>query len=236
MPAQLTLDGRGVTHPVRIGRILNEQQRDVVRYMRLHETVRNAEIGMLIHQRNPGSCWQPNRSDRKHVGCCAGARTAGWGMLERLLARGIVERVARGRWRIVAPPDEIWLDPRGPSPADRDEIVRLYVDERLTQTQIAERTFWAQATISSVLSAADVRRRPRLNPWRRLGNEAILETTSLYARGYSAREVGLMLGITEDAVLYRLRQYARDGLRHGKAAHGIPRERRNRASAVREAA
>lgn len=94
--SQLGLDGHEQPHPVRAPKPLTDRQRELVRYMREHGVVRPREIGVLMHagRRSIASKLQHASSD----GCDA---------LRRLERRGLVERVERGRWRLVER-DETW--------------------------------------------------------------------------------------------------------------------------------
>jgi hypothetical protein len=86
---QLGLDGRETAHPVTHPQPLTERQRELVRYIRLHGVVRPIEIGRLMHDGRP----TPPRGAERH------ASSDGVDALKRLEARGLVERVKRGKWR-----------------------------------------------------------------------------------------------------------------------------------------
>lgn len=108
-PRQLTIDGREEAHPPRVVG-LTERQREVLRFVRAHDDVRPIEVGTIIHAGRERPCPEPvlrPESQRRRPGCCQWASSDGAAALKRLAARGLVERVARGRWRVVAH-DEEW--------------------------------------------------------------------------------------------------------------------------------
>jgi chromosome segregation and condensation protein ScpB len=80
--SQLGLDGTETTHPVHSPRLLTSQQRAVLAYIAHVRLVKPCEI-----------------SERFDV--------SGFGMLSRLRRRGLVERSARGTYRVVEH-DESW--------------------------------------------------------------------------------------------------------------------------------
>jgi chromosome segregation and condensation protein ScpB len=80
--SQLGLDGRETTHPVRQPRPLTPQQREVLAFVARVRLVKPIEI-----------------TERFDV--------SGFGMLSRLRRRGLVERSARGTYRVVVH-DEAW--------------------------------------------------------------------------------------------------------------------------------
>jgi hypothetical protein len=89
-PVQLGLDGRETAHPVTRPRPLTERQRELVRYIRLHDVVRPIDVGRLMHD---GRTTPLRRGAERH------ASSDGVDALKRLEARGLVERVERGKWR-----------------------------------------------------------------------------------------------------------------------------------------
>jgi hypothetical protein len=107
-----------------------------------------------------------------------------------------------------------------------------YTGKGLSQEEIGQRLIFAQSTVGDVLRNRGVRARRRRNVHARLDDDTILRTMELYGRGYSAREVGDLLGVTEGAVLYRVHRYGRGGVRHGAEAHTIPGARRRNRSAA----
>jgi hypothetical protein len=229
---QLTLDGREVTHPLVVGPQLNPRQRAVLAYIRERDVVRTAEVGRQIHVQRGVPCRSPYTGKETNViACCFTARNDGGEWLLRLRTRGLVERIGRGLWRATAAPEEAWPH-RAVSSEIADEIVRLYSDEGLSQEEIGQRLIFAQSTVGDVLRNRGVRARRRRNVHARLDDDTILRTMELYGRGYSAREVGDLLGVTEGAVLYRVHRYGRGGVRHGAEAHTIPGARRRNRSAA----
>lgn len=88
---QLGLDGRETAHPPRAPRPLTDRQRELVVWLRLRGTVRPVEVGRLMHA---GRTTPARRGAERHVS------SDGVDALKRLEARGLVERVARGQWRL----------------------------------------------------------------------------------------------------------------------------------------
>lgn len=95
MNTQLGLDGAETVHPVRHPRPLTDRQREVVAYMHMVGVVRPREIGILMH------AGRPTFTDMRH------ASSDGVDALKRLARRGLVERVARGKWQLTEH-DERW--------------------------------------------------------------------------------------------------------------------------------
>lgn len=95
--SQLGLDGSETTHPLRAGRPLTPRQRELVTYMRAHGIVRPREIGVLMHAGRTSIATKLEHASSD--GCDA---------LRRLERRGLVERVARGRWQLIQH-DESWV-------------------------------------------------------------------------------------------------------------------------------
>jgi predicted transcriptional regulator of viral defense system len=94
--SQLGLDGNETTLPLRHARPLTMRQRELVAYMRVHGVVRSREIGVLMHAGRPSIATKLEHASSD--GCDA---------LRRLERRGLVERVERGRWRLIEH-DESW--------------------------------------------------------------------------------------------------------------------------------
>jgi hypothetical protein len=103
MPRQLTIDGREEAHPPRLAG-LTERQREVLRFIRGRSEVRPIEVGLVLHAGRERPCRQaqqaPGHSPRSGA-CCAYTSSDGSAALRRLAARGLVERVAHGRWRAI---------------------------------------------------------------------------------------------------------------------------------------
>ena len=89
---QLGLDGRETEHPVVHPRPLTERQRELVLWMRLRGVVRPIEVGAIMHA---GRDVPLRRGAERHPS------SDGVDALKRLEARGLVERVARGQWRLL---------------------------------------------------------------------------------------------------------------------------------------
>ena len=104
---QLGLDGSESTHPVRKVRPLSARQRELVAYMRQHGDVSPTDVGVLMHQGRERPCVIRLDFRRGRTSCCKFASSDGSDALRRLARRGIVERVKRGRWRLVEH-DESW--------------------------------------------------------------------------------------------------------------------------------
>jgi transposase len=232
---QLTLDGREVDHPVRIGNPLSERQREILRFVRARGVVRTYEVGTMMHAGREGACRHPFPEGRWHLGCCPYAPSDGCDAMNRLLARGLVERVGRGRWRALGNEDERWVHPRQVPDDVAEEMRRLYVDGGMSTREVAAVTFWEQSTVWRTLRRLGVEPRKRLNRSKRLDAETVLETVELYGRGLSAAEVGAILGVHESTVRYRVRRYSRSGVRKHGEAHRTPRARA-RAREARSAA
>jgi hypothetical protein len=105
--SQLGLDGTETMLPLRLGRPLTERQRELVAYMRAHGVVSPTELGVLMHQGRETPCVVLLDFRRMPVGCCEHASSDGGDALRRLARRGLVERIARGRWQLI-PHDETW--------------------------------------------------------------------------------------------------------------------------------
>jgi transposase len=107
---QLTLDGREVDHPLRVGQPLSDRQREILRFVRARGVVRSYEVGAMMHAGRDGVCKSRATfpEGRWHLGCCRHAPSDGCDAMNRLLARGLVERVGRGRWRAIADPSTVW--------------------------------------------------------------------------------------------------------------------------------
>jgi len=104
---QLGLDGTEVPLPLHHPRALTDRQRELVAWMRLRGEVRPIEVGVLMHQGREVPCVVRLDFRRRAVGCCEHASSDGVDALQRLERRGLVERVQRGRWRLVEH-DESW--------------------------------------------------------------------------------------------------------------------------------
>jgi transposase len=234
---QLTLDGREVDHPLRVGQPLSDRQREILRFVRARGVVRSYEVGAMMHAGRDGVCKSRATfpEGRWHLGCCRHAPSDGCDAMNRLLARGLVERVGRGRWRAIADPDERWVHPRQVPDDVAEEMRRLYVDGGMSTREVAAATFWEQSTVWRTLRRLGVDLRKRHNRSKRLDSEKVLETVELYGRGMSAADVGSILGVHESTVRYRVRTYARDGVRAHGDAHRLARAR-DKARASRVAA
>jgi hypothetical protein len=97
--SQLGLDGTGTTYPVRKMRPLSDRQRELVAYMRHEGDVRPVDVGKMMRA---GRETPVRRGGERH------ASSDGVDALRRLERRGLVERVARARWRAVEH-DEEWF-------------------------------------------------------------------------------------------------------------------------------
>lgn len=104
---QLTFDGREVLVADSLGPRLTERQREILRAVRLAGSMRTAEIGRLAHDLR-GSCasdgarwgsWS-SKPTAARVGCCPYAVVDGGSYANRLLKRGFLRRVGRGRWSL----------------------------------------------------------------------------------------------------------------------------------------
>lgn len=221
---QLTLDGQRKEYPLVSVPWLTEMQRAILFYVRTRESVRSYEIGMLYHRARPSGCV----GGGKGKACCDWAAPDGWRAMSRLERRGLVVHIGRGRWQATMPPEENWHGSTRLTDAEVEEIVRLYAGG-MSQTAIAQRLFRSTSTICVVLRRQGVKTRPRLNAHRLLPGPEILRTVELYGRGYSVNEVAAILGISNGAALYRIKTYARDGVRKGAEARRVPRERRRKA-------
>ena len=96
--SQLGLDGAETPYPTTRPRPLSARQRELVAYMRQHGDVRPIDVGALMRN---GRETPVRRGGERHVS------SDGVDALRRLARRGLVERVERGRWRIVEH-DEAW--------------------------------------------------------------------------------------------------------------------------------
>ena len=104
--AQLTLEGREVPL-LPDGRIatrlrLGPNQREVMRQLGLHGSIRAVQAGVIVHARR-GSCGVGAKSSRYRgtgIGCCAYAATDGSDLLRRLERCGLVERIGGVYYRI----------------------------------------------------------------------------------------------------------------------------------------
>jgi transposase len=233
--AQLTLDGREVDHPVRIGQPLSERQREILRFVRARDVVRTYEVGTMMHAGREGGCARGFPDGQWHLGCCPYAPNDGCDAMNRLLARGLVERVGRGRWRAVGDFDERWVHPRQVPDDIAEQMRQLYVDRGMSTREVAAATFWEQSTVWRTLRRLGVDLRKRHNRSKRLDSEKVLETVELYGRGLSAADVGSILSVSESTVRYRVRMYSRDGVRSHGDAHRLARAR-DKARASRVAA
>lgn len=236
--AQLTVDGREVDASVAPVLALNDRQREVLRYVRAKGEVRSYEIGVMMHAGREGGCRHVGYSDGPgwHLACCRYACDDGLEALHRLERRGLVFRVARGRWRAVPGADESWTRPIVPA-AERVRIVELY-RRGLSQRAIGAQLFRSATTVGAVLRAAGIPGRSNINRHARLDEldpDSLMATVELYGRGYTAHEVAEALGVSDSTVRYRIAKYSRDGLRHGSAAHTVPRERRRPAAGAEAA-
>jgi hypothetical protein len=85
---QLTFDGREIPIDSTGGRTrsLTLTQRRVLQYLDRHEFIRPREAG-LLHYEAIGDAW-PGQDEY--------AAQSGWGVLDRLLKRGLVRRAERG--------------------------------------------------------------------------------------------------------------------------------------------
>lgn len=96
MSAQLGFDGSETTHPVRRPRRLTDRQRELVSYMRARGVVSPREVGVLMH------AGRTTIASKLRY-----ASSDGYDALRRLERRGLVERIARGRWHLIEH-DERW--------------------------------------------------------------------------------------------------------------------------------
>ena len=96
---QLALDGAHTTHPTPRPRALTQRQRAVVSLLRAHRHVRPFEVGMLMRSLR---ATPPRRGAQRHIS------SDGFDALRRLERRGLVEHVARGRWRLVEHDEHEW--------------------------------------------------------------------------------------------------------------------------------
>jgi hypothetical protein len=87
--AQLGLDGRETPYPVRVPRPLSDMQREVMLFVLTFAPVRPRDVGQIMHAAR-GAMPKP-----KHYAA------DGWSALRRLERRGLVQRVARGKWEPV---------------------------------------------------------------------------------------------------------------------------------------
>lgn len=95
-----------------------------------------------------------------------------------------------------------------PSPAERREMARLYLDERLSLARVAERTFWSATAVRRALMVDGIPPRPQganCGPnHRALSERQLDETVELYQQGLSLDAVAERLGLVRDTVKYRL--------------------------------
>jgi hypothetical protein len=97
---QLGLDGAETPYPTRMPRPLSERQRELVAWMRAVGDVRPLDVGQLMHA---------GRTTPLRLGAARHVSSDGVDALRRLERRGLVERVARGRWRVVEHDESSWL-------------------------------------------------------------------------------------------------------------------------------
>jgi lambda repressor-like predicted transcriptional regulator len=103
--------------------------------------------------------------------------------------------------------DRIILMPRDV----QDEVIRLYVDERLSLREVGERLYWSLNAVRNVLMFRGVRVRSRgeslrlssHNP-RRLTQDELDRTAELYLSGLSLAQVAERLGLALDTIRRRL--------------------------------
>lgn len=106
---QLMIDGGEVPHPppraTSASARLSDGQRDILRLLRAQGEITSTAAGELIHAHRSGL--QRREHDRRAArhpyggaACCAFACADGRDAMMRLRARGLVERFARGRWRL----------------------------------------------------------------------------------------------------------------------------------------
>jgi hypothetical protein len=107
MSTQLGLDGVETPYPPRTPRRLSDRQRELVAYIGERELVTPTEVGVLMHQGRERRCVVLLDFRRGRVGCCRFASSDGCDALRRLAKRGLVERVSRGKWRLIRH-DEAW--------------------------------------------------------------------------------------------------------------------------------
>lgn len=100
MTTQLTIDGREVPYPLPTIRPLTAGQRAIMAWARSRGFIRSSEAGVAIHASHPGPagnwCGRPLRASA--LGCCEYAASAGGAACQRLAARGLLRRQARGYW------------------------------------------------------------------------------------------------------------------------------------------
>ena len=98
---QYTLDGG--TRPVEAARAasrsLSDNQRDILRVIATHGSIRAVDAGVIVH-RNRGHCGFGNRDSLgpDAIGCCAYASGDGGDAMRRLADKGLVVKVGRGLW------------------------------------------------------------------------------------------------------------------------------------------
>lgn len=96
----------------------------------------------------------------------------------------------------------------GPTLDQEREIVRLYVEEGLSQLQVAQRAFWAPSTIRNVLRRHGIKSRPAgINIQPRVAPNRIFRTSEqsrrvahMYRDGISMIRIAETLGCSENAV------------------------------------
>jgi hypothetical protein len=71
---QLTLDGREVDHPLRVGQPLSDRQREILRFVRARGVVRSYEVGAMMHAGRDGGL-QSRATSPRGAGTWAAART-----------------------------------------------------------------------------------------------------------------------------------------------------------------
>lgn len=103
---QLTVDGREIPL-LPDGRIatrlrLGPNQREVMRRLGLHGSIRAVQAGRIIHQgRGHCGCGRKDRAGRYHgEGCCAYASTDGSDLLRRLEKAGLVQNIGGVYYRV----------------------------------------------------------------------------------------------------------------------------------------
>lgn len=91
--AQLTFDGREVPIDKSTAPVFSAAQTEILRAIRLYGIITSTAAGRILHAHREHGC----RHCR--AGECPYASSDGCDALKRLAERGLVRRVARGRWK-----------------------------------------------------------------------------------------------------------------------------------------
>ena len=95
-----------------------------------------------------------------------------------------------------------------PTHEEQARMIELYVHRGMTLHQIGELMHYHATSVRRALRANDVKlRAPRRGRGRQLSVDEELLTTQLYGQGYSAAQIGAILGLNQSSVLERLHRF-----------------------------